>query len=123
MSADLPSQFVPGFEKLQEYLPEFVLKLEKTDVENYIVDGFVSRRFWIQGRFSRVRYTRAMYSAEDTTVDSFLNSRIPERTSHSIYNGEANGCKFFTLKTSVFLMHHHHHSFSKGRNISLSERS
>src|SRR5271170_7861593 len=101
MSTDPTPQFAPAFEGLQEYLPDFVLKLEESDVENYIVDGFVSRRFLVQGRFSQVGYTKAMYSAEDTTVDSLLSSRIPERTSHSLYNGEASGCKFFNAQDFI----------------------
>jgi hypothetical protein len=95
MSTYWSKWYASALEGLQKHLPDFLLKLDESDIENYITDGFVSRHFLVRGRFSQVGYSRAMYSIEDLTVDSFLNSRIPQESAHAFYNGEASGCKFF----------------------------
>lgn len=95
---------IPLLKELQIFLPSFVLQLKHADIEEYIVDGFVSRQLILQGRFSRIGYIKAMYSAEDTTPDALLDSKIPEKDADPVYKGEATGCTFSIGSHEIMLI-------------------
>lgn len=101
MSFALSRHPITALEALETYLPRFVLQLEWPDIESYIIDGFVSRHFQIQGRFQQVGYTKAIYCIHDLTVDSLLNSRIPQHSVDLLYEGEATGGEFPRCRLSL----------------------
>jgi hypothetical protein len=99
MSSDLPFEPVDAYESLSELLPAFTLGLPRSDLKSFIINGSVTRRFLLRGRFSEFGHTRVMRSSEELTVDSFLNDAIPKGSPEPLYNGDAVGCKFHTLRS------------------------
>ena len=93
MSLHLPFEPPTALDSLQQYLPPFVIRLAWSDIRDYIVDGYVQRKVVLCGRFGTFGYTISMLSTEDTTVESFLNSRIPRNSAEPLYDGQASGCK------------------------------
>ena len=93
MSLHLPFESATALDSLQQHLPPFVIELGWSDIQEYIVDGHVSRTVVLYGRFGHFGYTISMRSVEDTTVESLLNSRIPRTGTDPLYDGQATGCK------------------------------
>lgn len=93
MSLHLPFEAPTALDSLQRYLPPFVVRLTWSDIRDYIIDGHVQRKVVLCGRFGSFGYTISMLSAEDTTVESLLNSRIPQNSVEPLYDGQASGCK------------------------------
>ena len=93
MSFHLPFEPSTALDSLQQHLPPFVIELGWSDIQDYIIDGHVSRTVVLYGRFRHFGYTISMRSVEDTTVESLLDSRIPPTGTDPLYNGEATGCK------------------------------
>lgn len=93
MNISMPFEPLDAYESLQLLLPPFSLKLSKSDLNGFIIDGFVSRRFIVRGRFKDFGHTRAMRSPEDMTVKSFLSDTIPRVSANPLYKGDAIGCK------------------------------
>jgi len=93
MALDLPFEPVTAFDSLQRHLPPFVVNLAWADIKAYLLDGFVARRFLLHGRFRKFGHTVIIRSADELTVKSLLDSRIPKNDAEPRYNGDAVGCK------------------------------
>jgi hypothetical protein len=78
---------------LQEILPDFIFNLTPSDIQSYIENGFITRRFVLHGRFPTFGHTRTMRTLEETLLDSFLKDCIPQGKSEAIYQGDAAGGK------------------------------
>lgn len=93
MSLHLPFEPPTALDSLQRYLPPFVVRLAWPDIRDYIIDGHVQRKVVLTGRFGSFGYTISILSAEDATVESLLNRRIPRNSAKPLYDGQASGCK------------------------------
>jgi len=80
---------------LQEILPDFIFNLPLPDIQSFVQNGFITRRFVLHGRFRTFGHTRTMRTFEDTLLDSFLKDCVPQEKSEAIYHGDAVGGKMF----------------------------
>jgi hypothetical protein len=87
--------YVDPYELLKELLPDFIFNLPLSDINSYIKNSFVSRRFVLRGRFRPFGHTRIMQTFEETLLDSFLKDCVLRQRSEAIYEGDTVGSKSY----------------------------
>lgn len=92
MEVDLPFEPRDAYQSLQGLLPAFAFDVLESDLRQYIIDGFISRRFVLRGRFKGFGHTRVMRSSADLAVETFLTDPIPKDDPDPLYLGDAVGC-------------------------------
>lgn len=93
MQVDLPFEPFDAYRSLRALLPAFAFEIPESDLQSYIVNGFISRRYVLHGRFKGFGHSRIMRSSEDLAVENFLRDPIPKDDPDPLYKGDAIGCK------------------------------
>lgn len=92
MEVDLPFEPRDAYQSLQALLPVFAYDIPELDLRQFIIDGFISRRYVLRGRFKGFGHTRIMRSSADLGVETFLTDPIPKDDPNPLYRGDAIGC-------------------------------
>jgi hypothetical protein len=93
MEVDLPFEPRDAYLSLQALLPTFAFNIPDLDLRQFIINGFISRRYVLRGRFKSFGYTKVMRSSADFSVENFLTESIPKDDPDPLYRGDAIGCK------------------------------
>ena len=93
MEVDLPFEPRDAYRSLQALLPAFAFDIQTSDLRQFIINGFISRRYVLRGRFKGFGHTRVMRSSADLSVETFLTDSIPKDDPDPLYRGDAIGCK------------------------------
>lgn len=96
MDIDLPFEPSDALGSIKQLLPSITFPLTEPDLREFIIDGFLSRRFVLFGRFRSFAYTITMESEREMTAASLLENTIPPNAANPVYEGDAVGCKLHT---------------------------
>ena len=97
MDIDLPFEPLDAFESFQALLPDFAFEVPTTDLQDFIINGYITRRFLLRGRLKGFGHTRLMRSSEELSVKAFLSDPIPKDDPKPLYKGDAIGCEWYNL--------------------------